>query len=210
MRELIILGTGIHSAEIAEIIGRINRLKPTWKLLGHIYPKSEQIPETFFNRRVLGGPDVIKKHKKAFFIADNEFPKNIPVPQGRWATIIDPTCFVHSTARIGEGGVLFPFCYVGARAKIGFRFFALSGTIINHDDVIGDYVVSASSVTLAGNVVVGDYSYLGQGCAVRQFIKLGRNCLIGMSAVVVKDVEENAVMAGNPARKMRDRAKVLQ
>ena len=208
MRDLIILGTGIHSAEIAEIVARINRIKPTWRLLGHICPSNKDVPESFFGRRVLGGPDVIKKYKKAFFIADNEFAKDVKVDDGKWAIIVDPSCFVHSTAQLGAGSVLFPFCYVGARAKTGFRFFSLASTVINHDDTIGDYVVCASGVLLAGFVTVGDYSYLGQGCSVRQFIKIGKNCLIGMSAVVVKDVEENAVMIGNPAYKMKDRTKL--
>jgi len=177
-------------------------------LIGHIYSSNENPPQEYFGRRVLGGPDVIKKYKKAWFVADNEFPRKLDLPVERLTSIIDPSCFVHSTARLGPGSVLFPFCYVGANARTGLRFFSLAGTIINHDDVLGDHVVCASGAKLAGVVTVGDYSYLGQGCSVRQFLKLGRNCLIGMSAVVVKDVEENSVMAGNPARKMKDRQKI--
>mgnify|MGYP001570233007 CR=1 FL=1 len=46
---------------------------------------------------------------------------------------------------------------------------------------------------------------LGQGCAVRQHLRIGRNSMIGMGAVVIKDVPPNCVMAGNPARKLRDK-----
>ncbi len=81
----------------------------------------------------------------------------------------------------------------------------LSGCIINHDDVLEDNVVCASGVTLAGAVHVESGVYLGQSCTVRQFLRIGRNSLVGMGAVVVKDVPPDCVMAGNPAFKLRDK-----
>ena len=60
--------------------------------------------------------------------------------------------------------------------------------------------MAASKVTLAGIVHVESGVYLGQSCTVRQCLRIGRNALIGMGAVVVKDVEAGSVMVGNPAR----------
>ncbi|OGV62315.1 MAG: hypothetical protein A2498_00215 [Lentisphaerae bacterium RIFOXYC12_FULL_60_16] len=208
MQDLIILGTGIHAAEMADIVDRINCQSPTWRLLGHVaHPKAQPSGE-FFGRPVLGHLDCLDAYPGARVVADNEFPRDIQVDASRWTTLVDPSCFVHTSAQLGPGTVLYPGCFVGARARLGFRFFSLSQSTINHDDVTGDHVVCASGVLLAGVVTVGDYVYLGQGCTVRQFLKLGRNCLIGMGAVVVRDVEPDAVMAGNPARKMKDRVKV--
>ena len=45
----------------------------------------------------------------------------------------------------------------------------------------------------------------GTGCTVRQYLRIGKDSFIGMGAVVVRDVPPNAVMAGNPARKLKDR-----
>jgi len=208
MHDLVILGTGIHSAEMAAIVDRVNRQAPTWNLKGHIAPKKEDLPSEWLGQPVLGCIDVLAEYPGAFVISDNEFPRDVQVPLKRWATLVDPTCFVHPTAQLGPGAVLYPGCFVGARATTGFRFFSLANTVINHDDVLGAHVVCASSVVLAGCVTVGDYAYLGQGCMVRQYLKLGKNCLVGMGAVVTKDVEENIVVAGNPACKMKDRVKV--
>jgi hypothetical protein len=36
MKDLVILGGGVHAAEMVEIVGRINRVKKTWNLLGLI------------------------------------------------------------------------------------------------------------------------------------------------------------------------------
>jgi acetyltransferase-like isoleucine patch superfamily enzyme len=63
----------------------------------------------------------------------------------------------------------------------------------------------ASGVVLAGSVHVEGGCYLGQFCTVRQQVRIGRGSLVGMGAVVLRDVPPNSVMVGNPARRLRDR-----
>lgn len=206
MKDLIILGTGVHGGEMAHIVERINRQTPTWKLLGHVAPNATEQTE-FAGYPVLGSVEKLEEllaaHPDALVVADNEFPKSAPVPMERLTSLIDPSCFIHPTARIGKGCVLYPDAFVGLNAVIGNRVFALGGATINHDNVIEDDVVFASKVTLAGFVRVERGVYLGQSCTVRQFLKIGRDALIGMGAVVVKDVVPNAIMAGNPARLLK-------
>jgi acetyltransferase-like isoleucine patch superfamily enzyme len=101
--------------------------------------------------------------------------------------------------------VIYPHCYIGLNAVISDYSFVLSGSIINHDDRLGDHVTLASGVNLAGDVRVEAHCYLGQSCSVRQYLRIGRNSLIGMGSVVVHDVPANSVMVGNPARRLRDR-----
>lgn len=208
MHDLIILGTGVHGGEMAHIVERINRDKPTWRLLGHVAPKATEQKE-FSGNPVLGSAEnlgaLLASHPGARVVADNEFPKSVPVPADRWATLIDPSCFIHPTARIGGGCVIYPQCFVGLNATLGSRVFMLSGCTINHDDVLEDHVVAASGVTLAGFVHVEANVYLGQRCTAREFLRISRNALIGMGAVIVKNVEPNHVMAGNPARTIKIR-----
>ncbi len=51
---------------------------------------------------------------------------------------------------------------------------------------------------------MGPACYLGQACTVRQNLSIGRGTLVGMGSVVVGDVPAGVVVAGNPARKLRD------
>lgn len=206
MRDLIILGTGVHGGEMAHIVERINRQAPTWKLLGHIAPKPTERTE-FAGNPVLGSVEnldaILAAHPDALLVPDNEFPQSVPLPLDRLTNLIDPNSFIHPTARIGKGCVLYPEAFVGLNAVIGNRVFALGGATINHDDVIEDLVVFASKVTLAGAVHVETGVYLGQSCTVRQCLRIGRNSTIGMGAVVVKHVEPNSIMVGNPARVLK-------
>ena len=81
----------------------------------------------------------------------------------------------------------------------------LAGCVVNHDVILGRTVTLASGVMLAGSVTVGAGTYLGQSCTVKEKITIGSDCLIGMGAVVTRDVEANSVMVGNPARRLRAR-----
>jgi len=206
MRDLVILGTGVHGAEMAEIVERINHAAPTWRLLGSIAPDEQAAARgERWGRPVLGASEAIGHFPDAWFVPDNEFPNELMPPRERMASLVDPSSFVSRTARIGAGCVIYPSCFVGLNVVLGDRVFMLSGSVVNHDVRLEDGVVLCSNVTLAGGVHVEAGSCLGQGCSVRQFLRVGRRSLVGMGSVVVRDVLPDSVMVGNPARKLRDR-----
>jgi sugar O-acyltransferase (sialic acid O-acetyltransferase NeuD family) len=205
LQDLIILGKGVHSAEMAEIVERINRERPTWNLLGFVSPQAEPVVERRSGYPVLGAPDALTAYPQACLVADNEWPRALPIPRERLISLVAPDAFLSRSAAIGRGCVIYPHCFVGLNARLGDDVFCLSGSILNHDVVIEDRVVIASGVRLAGSVHVEADCYLGQACTVRQLLRIGRGSLIGMGAVVVKDVPPNSVIVGNPGRRLRDR-----
>jgi sugar O-acyltransferase (sialic acid O-acetyltransferase NeuD family) len=207
MSDLIILGTGVHAAEMAEIVERINQVEPTWNLLGFIAPdeQTNHAGEEINGYPILGTRQVLTDYPDAWYVPDNGFPDLAEIPTQRLASIIAPSSFVSRTARIGPGCVVYPNCFIGLNVTLGNRVFILSGSIINHDDKLGDGAVVCSGVSLAGFVTVEDGCYLGQACTIKQYLRIGRGSLIGMGSVVVKDVPPNSVMVGNPARRLRER-----
>ena len=206
LRELIILGTGVHAAEMAEMVQRINAVRPTWNFLGHIQAQDFVPGETFNDQPILGTFEAVGRYPAAGLVPDNGFPRAlITVPRERLTSLVDPTAVVSPSATIGAGCVIYPHCFVGYKAKIGDFSFILSGAIINHDDVLEERVIVASGVALAGYVHIEAGCYLGQACTIRQTLRIGAGSLVGMGAVVVKDVPPNSIMVGNPARKLKDR-----
>lgn len=206
MKDLIILGTGVHAAEMVEIVHRVNADKKTWNLLGFLSHDKAQKGRSFNQTPVLGSYGEREAFPGAFFIPSNKWDRSLSLPMDRVASLVDPTTFVSRTSQIGRGVVLYPHCFVGLQAHLGDFVFSLSHSVFNHDVVLEKGVIVTSGVTLAGGVHVEEGCYLGQGSTVREKLRIGKGSLIGMGAVVTKDVPPNSVMAGSPAKKLKDRS----
>ena len=118
---------------------------------------------------------------------------------------------VMDDVQIGSGAVLCPFVTLTSNIRIGQQFHANLYSYVEHDCVIGDFVTFAPGVHCNGNVVVEDHAYIGTGAILRQGkpgepLVIGRGAVVGMGAVVTKNVAPGTTVVGNPARVMASRA----
>ncbi len=51
-----------------------------------------------------------------------------------------------------------------------------------------------------GKVIVGENAFIGMNCIILPDVVVGKNAIVGAGSVVTRDVPENTVVAGNPAR----------
>ncbi len=107
---------------------------------------------------------------------------------------------------VAEGAIFCAHTLVTSNARIGRYFHCNLYSYVAHDCVIGDYVTFAPAVQCNGRVVIGDYAYLGAGAVIRNGkpggapLTIGAGAVVGMGAVVTKDVPPGMTVVGNPAR----------
>lgn len=106
---------------------------------------------------------------------------------------------------LGEGALLCPFVTLTSNVRIGKHFHANNYSYVGHDCVIGDYVTFAPRVSCNGNVHIEDHAYIGTGAIIKQGtpdkpLVIGKGAIVGMGAVVTKDVPPGVTVVGNPAR----------
>ena len=116
-----------------------------------------------------------------------------------------PSSLIMDEVIIGEGALISPFVTLTSNIKIGRHFHANLYSYVEHDCVIGDFVTFAPGVKCNGNVHIGDGTYVGAGAIIRQGttdkpLRIGPQAVIGMGAVVTKDVTAGSTVIGNPAR----------
>ena len=118
-------------------------------------------------------------------------------------TIISPDAVIGELVEVKEGTVILSNAVLNTNAIIGRNCIINTGAIIEHDCRIGDHVHIAPGVHMSGGVEIGKLSFVGVGSTIIQGIKIGKNVTIGAGSVVIRDVEDNAVVAGNTARRIR-------
>lgn len=74
---------------------------------------------------------------------------------------------------------------------------------IAHNVKIGKHNTLANGCIIEGSCEVGDYNTFGAGVIVQTKVKIGSHCKFGSGSVVTKDVEDNLIMVGNPAKLLR-------
>lgn len=95
---------------------------------------------------------------------------------------------IHCQAIVSSGSIIEENVFIGKKAMIG------------HDVTIGKHSVVSACSYIGGWTRVGSGCFVGAGALVKDRVTIGKNCIVGMGSVVIKDVQDNAIVAGNPAR----------
>lgn len=120
-------------------------------------------------------------------------------------TVSAANAIILDDVHLGPGAILNPFVTLTSNIRIGRHFHANLYSYVAHDCVIGDFVTFAPGVKCNGNVHIEDHAYVGSGAVIRQGrpgqpLVIGRGAVIGMGAVVTRDVPPGGTVVGNPAK----------
>lgn len=123
------------------------------------------------------------------------------------ASFIHPLAWISPNARIGKGTIVFPFVYIAHGTNIGNNSLIHTHAVIENDCVIGRDTFISSSSFIGAKTIVEDSSFVGPEATVRDSVEIGNDSIVGLGAVVTRNIEAKSVVVGNPARKLRDNIK---
>lgn len=119
------------------------------------------------------------------------------------ATLVHPKTSIPDCALIGRGVVLCEHVTICSDVVIEDNAYIQPLVQISHDCKIGRSAVLSPHAALAGLCVIGEQAYVGMGALVKEKVTIGEKAVVGMGSVVLKDVPQNVVVVGNPARIIR-------
>jgi sugar O-acyltransferase (sialic acid O-acetyltransferase NeuD family) len=120
---------------------------------------------------------------------------------GVFSSTISPFAEIgHYDVQIGVGSNVLTRAILSNSVKVGKGCLIYYNTIITHDCKIGDFVEIAPGVTILGRVEVGAYTQIGANVTILPNLKIGKNVIIGAGSVVTKDIVNDTLVLGVPAK----------
>lgn len=212
---LVLVGSGGFGRETAEVVRAINDAagSPRWDLLGFLDDAATRWGTSVSGTPVLGGLDELAGLPDAAVVVCTGHPGNftskkriverLGLAPERYATLVHPAAVVPASCSLGEGTVVLAGVVATADGRVGAHVGLMPQVVLTHDDRLDDFVTVGAGARLAGTVRVQEGAYLGSGCLIRESRTIGPWALVGMGAVVTRDVPGGEVWAGVPARFVR-------
>lgn len=114
--------------------------------------------------------------------------------------LVHPRSVISPRATLGSGIYIAPGVVINTGSRLGDGVIVNTSATIDHDCEIGAFAQIGPGCHLAGNVILGTMAFIGTGAAVIPGRTIGAGTVVGAGAVVVRNLPENTVAYGNPAR----------
>ena len=129
------------------------------------------------------------------------------IPDDRYISFIHPSATVLKSVEIGNGVIILANSVINSNVRIGRHCYVLSNSVVEHDTIIGDNNIIAAHSCIGSGIKIGNGNFLGMNSTYRTPVMIGDNNIIGMGSVVLHNIADHGVYAGNPAGRLRDNKK---
>ena len=118
----------------------------------------------------------------------------------RYHTLVHPTAYVSPLAQLGEGSFVGANSVIGPGAILGDHVFVNRGVTIGHDTQIGSFSRIQPGANLGGLSRIGRGVTIAIGATLLERLVIGNGAFVGAGAVATKDVPDDVLVFGSPAK----------
>lgn len=212
MKDIAIFGVGGFGREVLTLIQDVNKVEPTWNVIG-FFDDGHPIGYETHGLKNLGGVNELNLWKTPLAITiaigtpkiKKTIIDKIQNPLIEYPTLIHPSVIIGDWdyVKIGKGCIICAYSVITCDVEVGdFVILNLSCTL-GHDTVIKDFAAFMPTCNISGEVMIGEGVYCGTGVKIINQTSIGDNTVVGAGAVVAKPLPANCTAVGVPAKPIK-------
>lgn len=152
-----------------------------------------------FCNYILGVNSPISK-KKVFEFFNTHYNIN----SNQYCNIIAKDVNLPIKINIGNGCMINYGVTIGPYTRVSDFVTINRNASIGHHNEISEFVTISPGVNIAGHCKIGNNTLIGIGSTILNNITIGNNVIVGAGSVVTRDIPDNVVYYGVPAKFIRD------
>ena len=119
-------------------------------------------------------------------------------------SVVDKNSIISNNSVIGKGVQIMAGAVIMPEVKIGEQCIINTKASVDHECVINIGCEVGPGATLCGRINMKFNSWVGAGATITPRCTIGENSIVGAGAVVINDIDDNTVVVGVPAIKLKN------